>query len=101
MSVQAAGNESRPDKRAAERGRPALTERRLLAVKVHLRLDPALGQEVRHFGRQRPTRINQRLGGRSVHSKPRSKGPVMLNGPAPPELPAKELKRPFPNLRRF
>ena len=35
----------------------------------------------------------------------RSKGPLLLNGPPPPELPAEELKGPFPNyrnnLRRF
>jgi hypothetical protein len=30
----------------------------------------------------------------------RSKQPVpLLNGPAPPELPAEELKKPFPNYR--
>jgi len=33
----------------------------------------------------------------------RSQGPPMLNGPAPPELPAEELKKPFSrlNYRRF
>ena len=29
----------------------------------------------------------------------RSQGPLLLNGPAPPELPAEELKKPFPNYR--
>jgi len=29
----------------------------------------------------------------------RSKSPLLLNGPAPPELPAEELKRPFSNYR--
>ena len=31
----------------------------------------------------------------------RSQGPLLLNGPAPPELPAEELKGPFTRLRRF
>ena len=35
----------------------------------------------------------------------RSKQPALLNGPAPPELPAEELKRPMPhdrdNFRRY
>jgi hypothetical protein len=31
----------------------------------------------------------------------RSKGPPLLNGPPPPELPAEELKKPFSSLRRF
>jgi hypothetical protein len=29
----------------------------------------------------------------------RSQGPLLLNGPAPPELPAEELKKPFSNYR--
>jgi hypothetical protein len=29
----------------------------------------------------------------------RSKSPPLLNGPAPPELPAEELKKPFSNYR--
>jgi hypothetical protein len=29
----------------------------------------------------------------------RSQSPPLLNGPAPPELPAEELKKPFPNYR--
>jgi hypothetical protein len=29
----------------------------------------------------------------------RSHGPLILNGPSPPELPAEELKKPFPNYR--
>ena len=31
----------------------------------------------------------------------RSKSPPLLNGPAPPELPAEELKKPMARFRRF